>query len=147
MRPKAVGKLLHSNDLSVPKDLNHIFTNDPVPKLPSATQFLICHLQEKGERCLVAVFSGHLIAFSNFRGRKAKCFEAPTWNAHTDWNTVPSSNTRFITASPQSYCRVLPGSLASYADDPNFYRYSQIKGKKFSLDYSISKVIKQEQRL
>lgn len=40
MRLKPAGELLHSNELPVPKDLNHIFISDIGPKLPSAMQFL-----------------------------------------------------------------------------------------------------------
>lgn len=129
------------------KDLNHIFSSDPVPKLPSARQFPTCHLQEKGERCLAFVFSGDLTGFSNFRETKAKCFQGP--NLKCTHRLKQSSHTRLITASAQSYCHVLPGLLASYTGDPKFCRYFQIQGKKFSLDYTISKVpsaIKQEQR-
>lgn len=77
MRPKPAGKLLHSSELSVLEDQNHIFTSDPAPKLCSAMQFLTCHLQEKGERCLAVVFYSDLTASSNFRERKAKCFWGP----------------------------------------------------------------------
>lgn len=77
MRPKSAGKLLHSNDLAVLKDLKHILTSDPVPELPSAMQLPICHVQGKGERRLAVVFSGKLTAFSHFRERKVKCFWGP----------------------------------------------------------------------